>query len=161
MEDTPKQANKAVIAIIVIVLLAVATTVVVVMGGKKTPSTAASDTASTTTSAPSASSSVTASNASYKDGSYEATATYQSPGGTESVDLKVTLAGGAITDTSMTAQPSSSTAQEYQDMFIASYKPQVVGQKIDTLSLTRVAGSSLTSGGFDSALDTIKSNAKA
>ncbi len=157
--DTPKQPNKAIIAIVVIVLLAVVTTAVVFMG-KKAPETKA-DTASTTAPSSSSTTSTTPSNATFKDGNYEATSTYQSPGGTEKVDLKVTLAGGVITDTSLTTQPSSSTAEQYQGMFIGGYKAQVVGKKIGDVLLSRVAGSSLTSGGFNSALETIKSNAKA
>jgi hypothetical protein len=35
----------------------------------------------------------------------------------------------------------------------------VVGQDIDQISVSRVAGSSLTSGGFNQAIDTIKSEA--
>ncbi|WP_447589312.1 hypothetical protein [Microbacterium lacticum] len=38
---------------------------------------------------------------------------------------------------------------------------EVVGKDIDDVSVSRVAGSSLTSGGFNDALETIKADARA
>jgi hypothetical protein len=157
--DTPKTPNKAIIALIVVALLVAAATVVIVIGSsnaaKDTASTPASDTplASSSTT-PAASTSANTSTASLKDGSYSATGSYQTPGGQEQISVQVTLAGGVINDASVTQQGKTGEAQEYQDKFVSGFKSQVVGKKISDVSLSRVAGSSLTSIGFNSAIGT-------
>ncbi|MBI3889860.1 hypothetical protein HY312_04825, partial [Candidatus Saccharibacteria bacterium] len=83
------------------------------------------------------------------------------PGGQESIEVKLTLAGGVITDAAVTQNASGGEAEEYQSKFVASYKSEVVGKKVNEVSLSRVAGSSLTPLGFNTALETIKSDAQA
>jgi uncharacterized protein with FMN-binding domain len=163
--DSPKQPNKVLIGIIVVVLLVAITAAVLMLSGKKeeTPtSTTPQDTSSTdkTDSAPSTDTAPTASTGAYKDGSYQATGTYQTPGGTERVTVKVTLASGVIKSVDLERSPTTPEAQEYQGKFVSGYKAEVVGKNIDDVKLSRVAGSSLTSGGFNKALDTIKSDAR-
>lgn len=97
----------------------------------------------------------------YKDGTYSATGTYLSPGGRESVELTVTIEDGVITETALQAEGSSMEAREHQQLFADHYKELVVGKKINGLSLSRVAGSSLTSNGFNDALDDIREDARA
>jgi len=46
-------------------------------------------------------------------------------------------------------------------MFISGYKPYVIGKNIDTISLDRVSGSSLTPAAFNEALGQIKTEARA
>lgn len=158
--DTPKQPNKAIIAIIVIVLLAVATAAVVMLTGKKeTPATSSTDTTSQQTTGSASTSSTTG--GSYKDGSYSAAGSYQTPGGSEKITVKVTLANGVINSVDVERDPTTREAEEYQGKFISGYKELVVGKKIDEVRLNRVAGSSLTPGGFNRALDQIKSDAQA
>jgi uncharacterized protein with FMN-binding domain len=159
--DTPKQPNKALIAIVVVAVLAIVTAAIIFLSNKKdnsAPSPSSNTTATTTQ--PSTSNSQS-SNASYKDGTYTESGSYQSPGGTETVDLTVTLKGGVITDTNLTNHPATRDSEDYQSRFIDGYKSLVVGKKVDAVSLSRVSGSSLTSGGFNQALDKIKSDAKA
>jgi hypothetical protein len=72
------------------------------------------------------------SSATYTDGTYTAEGTYQTP-----------------------------ESQQYQSQFIGGISDVVVGKDIDTLSVSRVAGSSLTSSGFNEAIDEIKSEAAA
>ncbi|HEX8350091.1 MAG TPA: hypothetical protein VF598_09010 [Hymenobacter sp.] len=96
----------------------------------------------------------------YKDGTYTADANYQSPGGAEDITVKLTLAGGTVTASEVTTSPSEREAEEYQSMFKQNYKEQVVGKSIDSINLSRVSGSSLTSGGFNDAVDKIKQQAK-
>lgn len=98
--------------------------------------------------------------AAYKDGSYTATGTYDSPGGTEHLTVSVTLQNGVITATSAKSGAGDPEAQEYQNDFLSGYKQLVVGKNISSLSLSRVSGSSLTSQGFNSAINQIKSKAK-
>ena len=99
--------------------------------------------------------------AAYSDGTYEATGKYISPGGRESIDVSVTVMNGKITDTTVTPNADSGEAEEYQQRFAANYKDMVVGKPIDEVSLTRVAGSSLTGIGFNDALEQIKEDAAA
>lgn len=161
MEES-KQPNKVLIGIIVaVILIAIAGAVIVLSGQKETPKPTSSDSASTNTSQTSNQTNNSTTAGSYKDGTYKADGTYQSPGGSETVHLTVTLSGGAITATEFTADASGGTAKSYQQQFISGYKSLVVGKKVDEVNLDRVAGSSLTSGGFNQALDQIKSDAEA
>ncbi len=101
-----------------------------------------------------------ASNAVYKDGTYTATGSYRTPQSTEQLTVALTLKGGIITDATVTGNPQVRETVRYQDMFISNFKQYVIGKKIDTLSLSRVSGSSLTSGGFNSAVAQIKTQAQ-
>lgn len=99
--------------------------------------------------------------AAYADGSYEADGSYQSPGGTESITVNLTLSDDIVTAVEVVQQASAGNAAQFQGQFAAGIADVVVGQDIDSLNVTRVAGSSLTSGGFADALETIKSEALA
>lgn len=96
-----------------------------------------------------------------KDGTYKATGSYSSPGGNEKITVTVTLKDGVVTETSATSGANDQTSKQYQAEFIAGYKDEVVGKKITTVKLSRVAGSSLTSQGFNDAIQQIKQQAKA
>lgn len=162
MEQSESNNNKAIIGIIVVVLIVIAATAAVVMSNNKT------DESNTPTASVSPSSSVAettntnaSTSSSYKDGTYTATGSYQTPGGRESIDVTVTLSGGTITEATVEQNAISGEAEEYQSKFVSGYKSQVVGKKINEVSLTRVAGSSLTPNGFNSAIDDIESQAQA
>ncbi|KTR93341.1 hypothetical protein NS220_12830 [Microbacterium testaceum] len=132
-----------------------------------TTTDAAAPAAPAATSAPSSSAttggSTTGSSASgtYKDGTYEATGQYATPESVETVDVTLTLAGDTITDVTVTGDPQAAESKQYQSKFIGGIKSEVVGKKLDEISVSKVAGSSLTSGGFNKAVDTIKTEAKA
>lgn len=96
----------------------------------------------------------------YKDGTYTANGTYMSPGGQDTVSVKVTLANDVITSTSITTVVADGTSKRYIDEFASGYKQYVVGKNISSVRLTKVSGSSLTSTGFNNALATIKAQAK-
>ena len=97
----------------------------------------------------------------YADGTYEATGDYQAPSGTETVDVTVTLEGGVITDVQVVSAATDPTAQERQAEFIGGIAGEVVGKPIDEIQVSKVAGSSLTSGGFNKAIEEIKVDAAA
>lgn len=160
MEET-KSPNKALVGLIVVVLLVAATAAVVVFTSSGDKPKTTSSTQPTSISSPSASTSTTASDASYKDGSYDATGNYQTPGGSESIGVKVTFTNGVITDAEVTQEGRTNEAQEYQAAFASAFKSQVIGKKIGDVSLSRVAGSSLTPNGFNDALSDIESQAQA
>jgi hypothetical protein len=98
--------------------------------------------------------------ANYKDGTYSASGSYVSPGGTERISVSVTVKDGVVTDSTVSQVANNRESEEYQAKFRNNYKSQVVGKKLSSISLSRVSGSSLTSGGFNDALDTIKSQAQ-
>ena len=119
---------------------------------------AGSSTAATT---PSTGASTTAAaGAEYKDGTYSADGTYVSPNGTETVGVQLTLAAGTVTDVQITQHPSNPNTRKFQGEFAGGIAAQVVGRNIDELNVSKVAGSSLTSGGFNKALEQIKSEAR-
>ncbi|TPW72773.1 FMN-binding protein [Schumannella sp. 10F1B-5-1] len=96
------------------------------------------------------------SSAGYKDGSYTATGEYQSPGGNESIEVTLTLADSKVTKAEVVPHASSGNAKQYQTQFSEGISGEVVGKSLDELSVTRVSGSSLTSRGFNDAVDQIK-----
>lgn len=101
-----------------------------------------------------------AAGAEYKDGTYSADGTYVSPNGTETVGVQLTLAAGTVTDVQITQHPSNPNTRKFQGEFAGGISAQVVGRNINELNVSKVAGSSLTSGGFNKALEQIKSEAK-
>lgn len=97
----------------------------------------------------------------YKNGTYSATGFYMSPGGPDKLNVTLTIANDVVTDATVTEAAGDNTSVKYQEKFIAGYKQYVIGQKIDTLNLTKVSGASLTPIGFNDALAQIKVKAKA
>lgn len=157
MESSNSQ-NKAIIGIIVVALLVAAATAVIILNTNKPATDSSAPVASTS---PSASPGSATTDSTYKDGTYTAEGNYQTPGGRESIGVTVTLSNGTITDASVDQQGSTGEAEEYQSKFASGFKSQVVGKKITDASLTRVAGSSLTPNGFNDAIATIETQAKA
>ena len=119
--------------------------------------TTPSDTAAATTT----DTTVSANTSGYKDGTYTAASSYRTPETTEPISVTLTLVSGVVTDVSVTTNPQAPETRQYQGQFLAGYKQYVVGKNIDAVSVSRVSGSSLTSGGFMSALAEIKTQAKA
>lgn len=164
--EEQKGPNKIIAGIVVVALIGAVTTGVIVWSGRDANQQTVSDDTNQTTRPTTSGSSKSDDGATstgistYKDGSYAVEGSYMTPGGKESIGVKVTLADGTITDATVTQKPISREAQTYQAAFVSGYKSQVVGKKINEISLSRVAGSSLTPNGFNSAIDTIKSQAE-
>lgn len=102
-----------------------------------------------------------AASGSYADGTYTAEGSYATPESVESISVTVTLQDDVITDVQVVGDPTRAESEQYQGQFIGGIRDEVVGKDIDQLSVSRVAGSSLTSGGFNQALDAIKAEAAA
>ncbi len=98
--------------------------------------------------------------ASYRDGSFQANGTYQSPNGSENIIVVIELENDIVTDVEIITNPNNPTTANYQGQFADGIGEIVIGQDIDTLDVTVVAGSSLTGNGFREALDTIKADAR-
>lgn len=156
-----KKFPPALAALIVIVLVGIVASVVIAVNNNpndtKTATTSDDHGRAPTDEAATDSSDVSA----YKDGTYTATGSYLSPGGRESVELTVVIKDGVITETALKTQATDREAEDYQELFANHYKELVVGKKINGLSLSRVAGSSLTSNGFNDALQEIRDDARA
>lgn len=95
----------------------------------------------------------------YADGTYTESGRYQTPNGTETVEVTITLASDVVTAVTVTGDATSRDSQQYQSQFISGISSVVVGKDIDEISVTKVAGSSLTSSGFTAAIDAIKADA--
>lgn len=97
----------------------------------------------------------------YTDGTYSAEGSYNAPSGTESVTVELTIADDSVTAVTVTGNATDPSAKGFQQQFIDGIADEVVGQKLDELNVTRVSGSSLTSGGFKIAVEAIKAEAAA
>lgn len=95
----------------------------------------------------------------YVDGTYTAEGTYRTPETIEQVTVTVTLAGDVVTAVEVVGDPQTRETEQHQGEFIGGIADVVVGEDIDQLQVSRVAGSSLTSGGFNEALEAIKAEA--
>jgi uncharacterized protein with FMN-binding domain len=124
------------------------------------PTTAPTTSSSATPSA-TADAGAAASDSTYADGTYTAEGSYSTPESVESITVTVTLADDVITAVEVTGDPQKAESKEYQSKFIGGIQEVVVGKSIDEISVSRVAGSSLTSGGFNQAIEEIKSEAAA
>ncbi|CAN5390051.1 hypothetical protein BH09ACT1_BH09ACT1_28160 [soil metagenome] len=129
------------------------------LAGCSSTTTAATTDDSSASSSDSGSSSSSSSTGTYKDGSYTEEGSYQSPAGNDSIKVEVTLKSNVVTAVTVTGEATNPTAKEYQSDFISGIQSVVVGKKIDDLNVSKVAGSSLTSTGFNAAIEKIKSDA--
>lgn len=116
-------------------------------------------TATTDESGGSSDSSAATSETPYTDGSYTATGSYTSPNGAETIGVELTLAGDIVTEVTVTPNATNPNSVRYQGEFADGIAAEVVGKDIDDLDVSTVAGSSLTSGGFNEAVETIKADA--
>ena len=98
---------------------------------------------------------------SYTDGTYTASGDYQAPSGTETVEVTITLADNSITAVEVVGDATDPQAKLIQGEFINGIGGVVVGKNIDSIQVDKVGGSSLTSGGFNAAIDAIKADAEA
>lgn len=102
-----------------------------------------------------------ASSSTYTDGEYTASGSYTTPGGRESVTVTLTLDDDVVTALTVEGSAEQGDALRYQSEFIENISSEVVGVAIDDLDVSKVAGSSLTSGGFNDAISQITAEAQA
>lgn len=152
--DSPKKLDPALVTIIIVVLVGIVASVSLVIhlnqpGKNDTSQSTGSDAVTQT------------SHDAYKDGTYSALGSYVTPGGIESIQVTVTIKDNKIVATELTENANDGDAKEHQDAFAAEYESLVVGKSVNEVSLSRVAGASLTSNGFNKALEQIKDDAAA
>ncbi|WP_285364239.1 FMN-binding protein [Microbacterium sp. LMC-P-041] len=97
----------------------------------------------------------------YTDGTYTADGSYQTPETVEKISVTLTVADGLVTEVEVTGDPQARESEQYQGQFIDGISDEVVGKSLDEIEVSRVAGSSLTSGGFNEAVESIKEQAAA
>lgn len=102
----------------------------------------------------------TASSARYQDGSYTAQGSYLTPGGDESIGVRLSVAADRIVSAQVEVKATSPTARQFQSQFVTRYADQVVSRDLASVDVSRLAGASLTSLGFDNALTQIRSAAR-
>lgn len=125
--------------------------------------TATSDATSeaTTEATATAEATAAASDSTFVDGTYTADGSYTSPNGTESITVTVTIDDDIITAVEVVGHATSGNSKQFQTQFASGIAAEVVGKALDEVSVSRVAGSSLTSTGFNAAIDTIEAEAEA
>ncbi len=96
---------------------------------------------------------------SYRDGDYTADGSYSAPSGTETISVDLRLENDIVMGVTVTPHATEGNQRKFQNQFADGIAAEVLGKDIDELSIARVAGSSLTSGGFNDALDEIKTQA--
>jgi len=156
----PQTKPKLIGLVVVALLVAAGTGTVIWMNrddSSPTHDMATMDTPSSTAVTPS---NPVASDSTYKDGIYSADGSYRSPGGNEMIGVKLTIANNVITDVAITTYGATGESQQHQEEFKSGISAIVVGKKVNEVKVSRVSGSSLTSTGFNNALETIKSEAK-
>ena len=153
-----KQNKSQILGLIAIVLISTVSTigVVAINDSLNSNSVMANSTASVNNSSGLSSSS------SYKDGSYNSNGTFYTPDGIESIGVNLTLSGNKVTSLSIDdSGVYSRTSVEYTRRFIGGINSIVVGRSLDSINVYRVSGASLTTMGFNKAIEIIKNDAKA
>jgi hypothetical protein len=130
------------------------------LAGCSTAASAETSSGTSATGGSSSGSSATTTSGNYKDGSYTEQGTYASPGGQEVISVALTLKSNIVTAVTVKTVKADPTATTYEAMFESGIGAVVVGKNINTLNVSRVSGSSLTSMGFNDALTKIKADAK-
>lgn len=92
----------------------------------------------------------------YRNGAYQVTGNYVSPGGPREVKVTLVLTEGLITGAETKATATDATSKRFQGEFVDNFKPMVIGKNIDEVVLTKVSGSSLTPKGFNDAVEKVK-----
>lgn len=98
----------------------------------------------------------------YKDGTYTITASYTAPSRTtHDVTTTLKIVNDVVTESQVNfSGEKAETSSNYQSRFSQNYKSEVVGKKLDNITLARVGGASLTTGAFNKALVQVKAQAR-
>ena len=93
----------------------------------------------------------------YTDGEYTATGEYAK--GKNSIIVALSLKNDSIAFVAVTPMATNKTSLGLQKKFAIAISDEVVGRSINDVHLDRLAGSSLTTQGFNDAIEKIKSQA--
>lgn len=102
-----------------------------------------------------------ASNNTYKNGTYTQTVSYRVPeGANESITVSLTIKDDVVTALTYSADAKKRESAKYQDRFGGLVENLVVGESLDSISLSRVGGASLTTRAFNTLVDQIQYEAQ-
>lgn len=87
---------------------------------------------------------------------FEVEGQYVSPGGPETIGITLMLDGEIITDSVVEVHAENPISNRKQTDFAAAHKELVVGKNINEIALDKVAGASLTTKGYNEAIEKIK-----
>jgi uncharacterized protein with FMN-binding domain len=124
------------------------------------PATAGTSTDDSSSTSGTTATSTSDNSSTYKDGTYTADGSYVSPGGQEEIAVTITVKSDLITAVSVKTVEADVEAAQYEAQFASGISGVAVGKNLATLSVGTVAGSSLTSRGFNVALTAIRSKAE-
>ena len=68
---------------------------------------------------------------------------------------------GVVTSVEVVGHATGGNSKQFQGQFAGGIAAEVIGVALEDVSVSRVAGSSLTSGGFNAAIDAIQAEAQA
>jgi uncharacterized protein with FMN-binding domain len=142
-------------------VIAAAGAAIAACGDDGSSDTASATTAASTTVAESTAVQNESASSPYKDGEYTAVGTYNTPGGEQELGVTVTLSNSVISALTLDTSKAQGPTEEFQGKFESGINDLVVGKSIDELEVSKVSGSSLTSGGFNAAIEEIKTEAAA
>ena len=95
----------------------------------------------------------------YTDGTYVAEGGYTAPSGPAAITVSITIADDAVSWVHVAPGTFVGDPFAFQDQFAKAVPDLILGKDLDELSVSRVAGSSLTSQAFNLAIDKIKTEA--
>jgi len=96
----------------------------------------------------------------YRDGTYSADGTFDTPAGIETIGITLVISKDKVVDTSAVDKASNPTSQSYTNDFINNFRSYVIGKSLSSLSLGKISSASLTPNGFNNAAASIRSQAK-
>ena len=95
----------------------------------------------------------------YADGTYEAVGNYTAPSGLAGITVSIKVHNDAVSWVHVAPGTFVGDPFTFQDKFAKAVPDLVLGKDLDEVSVSRVAGSSLTSEAFNLAIDKIKTEA--
>lgn len=99
--------------------------------------------------------------AAFVPGTYQATGQYPTPGGLQGIGVTISLdESGTITEAEVEPKAQTGNSVQFQAKFAGGIASEVVGKPILELDVDKVSGSSLTSGGFNRAIEDIVKEAQ-
>lgn len=96
----------------------------------------------------------------YRNGTYSALGRYISPAGGEEVYITLTIENDVVSEATFEGRAGHPTSRTLQNLFAEGFSGQVIGRPLDEVNLDVVNGSSLTSRGFNEAVEKIRTEAK-
>lgn len=92
----------------------------------------------------------------YTDGTYTKVGSYESPGGSETVTVTVSVKDEVVQSVNMVKGTDNETSERFQGLFIDGIGTEVIGKKLSDVKVGVVNGSSLTGEGFNKAIAEIQ-----